>query len=88
MAAHNLFSGFLLGAPALPAWLLAGSLECQLLDTVVFLFEYSVELEKLSLGGCAAHHLQGFCHCNLGLGVLVVKHGAQLLALDLLQHLP
>ena len=53
MAAHNLFSGFLLGAPALPAWLLAGSLECQLLDTVVFLFEYSVELEKLILGGCA-----------------------------------
>ena len=53
MATQNLFSGFLLGAPALPAWLLAGSLECQLLDTVVFLFEYSVELEKLILGGCA-----------------------------------
>ena len=86
MAAHNLFSGFLLGAPALPAWFLAGSLECQLLDTVEFLFKYSVELEKLILGGCAAHHLQGLCHCNLG--VLVVKHGAQLLALDLLQHLP
>ena len=56
------------------------------LPYVVFLFEYSVELEKLILGGCAAHHLQGLCHCNLG--VLVVKHGAQLLALDLLQHLP
>ena len=85
MAAHNLFSGFLLGAPALPAWFLAGSLECQQLDTVVLLFEHSMELEKLILGGCAAH-LQGLCHCNLG--VLVVKHGAQLLALDLLQHLP
>ena len=77
MAAHNLFSGFLLGAPTLPAWFLAGSLVCQLLDTVVLLFEYSVELEKLILV---------LCHCNLG--VLVVKHEAQLLALDLLQHLP
>ena len=77
MAAHNLFSGFLLGAPALPAWFLAGSLECQLLDTVVLLFEHSVELEKLILV---------LWHCNLG--VLVVKHEAQLLVLDLLQHLP
>ena len=77
MAAHNLFSGFLLGAPALPAWFLAGLLECQLLDTVVLLFEHSVELEKLILV---------LCHCNLG--VLVVKHEAQLLVLDLLQHLP
>ena len=86
MAAHNLFSGFLLGAPALPAWFLAGSLECQLLvDTVELLFKHSVELEKLILGGCAAH-LKGLYHCNLG--VLVMKHGAQLLALDLLQHLP
>ena len=50
MAAHNLFSGFLLGASALPAWFLAGSLECKLLDTVVLLFEHSVELEKLILG--------------------------------------
>ena len=51
MAAHNLFSGFLLGAPALPAWFLAGSLECQLLvDTVELLFKHSVELEKLILG--------------------------------------
>ena len=78
MAAHNLFSGFLLGAPALPAWFLDGLLECQLLDTVVLLFEHSsVELEKLTLV---------ICHCNLG--VLVVKHEAQLLVLDLLQHLP
>ena len=60
----------LLGPPSLPAWFLAGSLECQLLDTVVLLFEHSVELEKLILVGCAAHHLQGLCHCSLG--VLVV----------------
>ena len=74
MAPHNLFSGFLLGTPALAAWFLAGNLEYQLLDTVVLL---SVELEKLILV---------LCHCNLG--VLLVKHEAQLLALDLLQHLP
>ena len=77
MAAHNLFSGFLLRAPALPAWLLAGILESQLLDTVVLLFKYSVELEKPILV---------LRHCNLG--VLVVKHEVQLLALNLLQHLP
>ena len=46
MAAHNLFSGFLLGGPTLPAWFLAGNLEYQLLDTVVLL---SSELEKLIL---------------------------------------
>ena len=70
MAAYNLFFGFLLSARALPAWFLAGSLECQLLDTVVLLFEYSLELEKRILVGCAAHHLQGLYHCSLG--VLVV----------------
>ena len=70
MAAHNLFSGFLLSALALPAWFLAGSLECQLLDTVVLLFKHSMELEKLILVGCAAHHLQGLYHGSLG--VLVV----------------
>ena len=34
----------------LGSWLLAGSLECKLLDTVVLLFEHSVELEKVILG--------------------------------------